>query len=184
MKKLSVSLLLLTALAACTKEKQVSNESVTESTDSTAVAATPAVEIKEYTVAQVSDLVKPKQNDTIYVTNFWASWCGPCVHEIPYFKEKMEEMKGQPVKFTFVNLDEKEDWSTEVKSFAAEHGISANTVLLDGTTITGDFFTNNFKTWDGGAIPFTIIQKGNKSDETLGGISKEMLSEKIAAVSN
>ena len=184
MKKLGLSILLVAALTACTKEKQVTNESVTESTDSTAVGATPTVEIKEYTVAQVSDLVKPKQNDTIYVTNFWASWCGPCVKEIPHFKEKMDEMKGQPVKFTFVNLDEKADWSTEVKNFAAQHGITENTVLLDGTTVTGDFFSDNFKTWDGGAIPFTIIQKGNKSDETVGGISKSMLSEKIAAVSN
>jgi hypothetical protein len=37
--------------------------------------------------------------------------------EIPHFKEKMEELKGKPVKFTFVSVDAKEDWNTAVSDF-------------------------------------------------------------------
>lgn len=99
--------------------------------------------------------------------------------EIPHFKEKMEEMKSQPVKFTFVSLDSKKDWDTKVKNFAEEENLSNNIVLLDGAKLTPEFFPKNFKQWDGNAIPFTFMRKGDKTDETLGSMSKEMLTEKL-----
>lgn len=186
MRKIAISALLVGVLSSCNNDKKVIKSTPYKTTDSL-VASTmdqSNVNIATYSTERVSQLVKPKQNDTVYVTNFWAAWCGPCVREIPHFKETMEELKGKPVKFTFVNLDDKSDWDSEVKPFAAEHGISANTVLLDISTLTGEFFKNNFKTWDGGSIPFTIIQKGDKTDETVGGISKETLMDKINQVSN
>jgi hypothetical protein len=50
--------------------------------------------------------------------------------EIPHFKEKMEELKGKPVKFTFVSVDAKEDWNTAVSDFADEYDIRKNVVFL------------------------------------------------------
>ena len=99
--------------------------------------------------------------------------------EIPHFKEKMEELKSQPVKFTFVSLDSKNDWDTKVKNFAEEENLSNDVVLLDGTQLNAEFFPANFKQWDGNAIPFTFMRKGDKTDETLGSMSKEMLTEKL-----
>jgi hypothetical protein len=83
------------------------------------------------------------------------------------------------VKFTFVDLDQKEDWDTKVKKFAEEQNLSNHIVLLDGSKLTPEFFHANFKKWDGGAIPFTFIRKGDKTDETLGSMSEEMLTEKL-----
>lgn len=37
------------------------------------------------------------------VVNFWASWCGPCQMEMPYFQEACEELDGQ-VQFLMVNM--------------------------------------------------------------------------------
>ncbi len=186
MKKLVLGLMILATLSACKKETKVAeneenmqNDSITvpESNEPTE-AIIPFKEV-ELSPEQTSKILAKQNNDTLYVANFFATWCGPCMREIPHFKEKMEELKSQPVKFTFISIDEKSDWSSKVKVFAEENNLSKNIVLLDGTKLTPKFFTANFKQWDGGSIPFTFMRKGDKTDETVGMMSKEMLDEKI-----
>ncbi len=179
MKKIILSTLVLFALAGCKKEGEKNNDAVA-ATDSASVSETPssAASLKVLTPDNISKILNNK-NDTLYVTNFFATWCGPCVKEIPHFKNKIEELKGKPVKITFVSLDQKDIWNTEVPRFTAEHGIQDYTVLLDGQLMDANFYKTNFKQWDGGAIPFTFMRKGDKTDETLGMISEDMLTSKI-----
>ncbi|MFN3271669.1 MAG: TlpA family protein disulfide reductase [Cloacibacterium caeni] len=180
MKKLIFSTLILTALFSCKKNEapnQLTEETTTETVDSAAV--TPANALPEVNQEQLKAMVAPQKNDTIYVTNFFATWCGPCVKEIPHFKEKMEELKGKPVKFTFVSVDAKEDWNTAVSDFADEYDIRKNVVLFDASMIAPDYFTTITKTWDGSSIPFTVIKKGDKEIETVGMMSKEDLDAKL-----
>ena len=186
MKKIVLGLMFLGTLSACKKETKVAENKDNIQTDSITVpesneptgAVIPFKEI-ELSPEQTSKILAKQSNDTLYVTNFFATWCGPCMREIPHFKEKMNELKSQPVKFTFVSLDEKADWSTKVKAFAEENNLSKNIVLVDGTKLTPEFFPANFKQWDGGSIPFTFMRKGDKTDETIGMMSAEMLSEKL-----
>src|ERR1044071_5943159 len=35
------------------------------------------------------------RNDTTYLINFWATWCNPCVHELPFFEELRENYKDK-----------------------------------------------------------------------------------------
>lgn len=107
----------------------------------------------------------------------WAT----CMHEIPFFKEKMDELKNEKIKFTFVSIDNPKDWNNAVHNFAQETGLAKNIVLFNTQHITPDFFSKNFKYWDGATIPFTIITKGNKIDETVGMMRKYELTEKINA---
>ena len=102
------------------------------------------------------------------------------MEEIPHFKKKIEELKDQPVKITFVSLDQKEIWDSKVPIFAQEQGIENHTVLLDAQLLDANFFNSNFKEWTGGAIPFTFMRKGDTTEETLGNISEKQLTEKIA----
>lgn len=185
MKKLVLGLSVLAILGACKKE---SKPEVTENYDTDSVIAPESYEVTEaavpfketeLSVTQATELLSSKPNDTLYITNFFATWCGPCIREIPHFKEKMNELQGKPVKFTFISLDNKTDWSTEVKNFAEENNLSKNILLLDGSQLAPDFFASNFEQWDGGSIPFTLMKKGNQTDETVGMMSKEMLNEKI-----
>ena len=44
-------------------------------------------------------------NDTLYIINFWATWCKPCVRELPYFERIQEEYKDQGLKVVLVSLD-------------------------------------------------------------------------------
>ena len=52
-------------------------------------------------------------------------------------------------------------------------------VLIDGNLLNSQFFKDNFKTWGGESIPFTVMKKGSKTDETIGSLSEEALSEKL-----
>ena len=55
-----------------------------------------------------------------------------------------------------------------------------NVTLLYGNLLKPDFFKQKFKTWDGGAIPFTLIKKGDKVNETLGSMTEEALNQKLS----
>ena len=110
MKKVILSLLLLGALTACKKETAITETQSTETVDSAAVEPVAAsnVSLAEINNDQLAGLMKVQQNDTVYVTNFFATWCRPCMAEIPHFKEKLEATKDQKIKFTFVSVDAKE----------------------------------------------------------------------------
>ena len=139
-------------------------------------------ELTELSPEKISEVLKSNHSDTLYVTNFFATWCGPCMQEIPHFRKKMDELKNQPVKFTFVSLDNKTDWATKVSDFADEYDIRKNVILLDGMLLKQEFFAQNFQSWNGESIPFTLIRKGNKSDETVGSMTEEMLNQKIKKI--
>ncbi|SEF64747.1 Thiol-disulfide isomerase or thioredoxin [Halpernia humi] len=185
MRKLILPLLILSALSACKKESTKTEDSAVKNDSVAAVSTsstpTTPVNLKEYSIAQTAEYLKNKDNDTLYVTNFFATWCGPCMAEIPHFKEKIKELKGQPVKFTFIDIDEKEDWETKVKDFAATNNLQDHIILLDNKKLDQDFFKNNFEKWDGSGIPYTIMKKGKRTEETLGSMSAEMLDQKLAS---
>ncbi|REC46175.1 TlpA family protein disulfide reductase [Chryseobacterium pennipullorum] len=183
MKKIILSTLILTALYSCKKEGQKTDTDT--AADSTSVNQNSNSETAVYIPKELSPenvgQHLAKNNDTLYVTNFFATWCGPCMKEIPSFKDKMQKLEGKPVKFTFVNLDDKSEWDTAVKDFVVQNNLGRNVVLLDGQKLDQNFFTNNFKQWDGGSIPFTFMRKGDKTDEYLGMMTEDVLNSKIDA---
>ncbi|WP_160138259.1 TlpA family protein disulfide reductase [Chryseobacterium sp. c4a] len=181
MKKIILSTLILTALYSCKKEASKTENNITADSLSVTQNTTgqPATYVpKELSPENVGQHLA-KNNDTLYITNFFATWCGPCMKEIPSFKNKMQELKDKPVKFTFVNLDDKADWDGAVKNFVIENNLGANVILLDGQKLDQNFFTHNFKQWDGGSIPFTFMRKGSQTDEYLGMMTEEVLNSKI-----
>ena len=182
MKKIILSTLVIITLASCKKEGQKVDDTATikdsvSATKSNESGSTAYIS-KEVSPNNIGDYLA-KNNDTLYVTNFFATWCGPCMKEIPHFKKKMVELKDKPVKFTFVNLDNQSEWNTSVKKFAIENDLAKNIILLDGKKLDKNFFPKNFKQWDGGSIPFTYMRKGAKTDEFLGMMSEELLNSKI-----
>ena len=182
MKKILLySVLSISFLACKNNDEKVAETQAKEDSIKVEPTKTEAdvAELKEFSPEKMSAYIQNKNPDTLYVTNFFATWCGPCMHEIPFFRKKMDELKGQPVKFTFISLDNKSDWATEVTALADKFDIRKNVTLLDGSALKPDFFKQNFKTWDGGAIPFTLIKKGDQSDETLGSMTEEALNQKI-----
>lgn len=182
MKKIILYSVLSLSFLACKKnDEKVTETKAKEDSISVEPTKTQAdvAELKEVSSEKLSAILKSNNSDTIYVTNFFATWCGPCMQEIPHFKKKMEELADKPVKFTFVSLDNKSDWANAVSDFADEYEIRKNIVLLDGNLLKQDFFKQNFQSWSGESIPFTLIRKGDKTDETIGSITEEALNNKI-----
>ncbi|HMO32099.1 MAG TPA: TlpA disulfide reductase family protein [Lacibacter sp.] len=70
-------------------------------------------------------------NDSILVVNFWATFCGPCVAELPYFHTVTASFREQQVKLVLVSLDFEEYYPEKIRSFADKRGYTAYIVWLD-----------------------------------------------------
>jgi peroxiredoxin len=65
---------------------------------------------------------------TIVVLNFWATWCSPCVEEIPDFVQLQEEF-GESVRFVGVSVS---DTPEQVAEFRQRFGINYPLMLDEG----------------------------------------------------
>lgn len=70
-------------------------------------------------------------NDTIYVVNFWATWCAPCVAELPYFEMMDSVYRDQKVKVILVSTDFKKDINTRLIPFVEKKKLHAEVNFLD-----------------------------------------------------
>ncbi len=120
-----------------------------------------------------------KHDDTVRVVNFWATWCKPCVMELPHFLETYREMKSQKVQFLFVSLDFVQDYNKRLLPFVKNRKLDAPVVLLDEPDYNS-WIDLIDPSWEG-AIPATMIvnNKTKKKEFVNGELSKEMLISKI-----
>lgn len=94
-------------------------------------------------------------NDTIYVVNFWATWCGPCVREIPYFEQLRDKYEGENLKIVMVSLDMSDDLDTRVIPFMRKYDMKNKVLLLDDPQ-SNRWIPLVDEKWTG-AIPATLI---------------------------
>lgn len=101
-----------------------------------------------------------KQNDTTYVLNFWATWCKPCVAELPYFVEIKNLLADQKIKFLFVSLDFKDQLDKRVVPFLKTRDLD-NAVYLLADQDSNTWIPKINGEWSG-AIPATAVYKNGK----------------------
>ena len=99
-----------------------------------------------------------KKDDEIHVVNFWATWCAPCVKELPYFEKINSEYKD--IDMLLVSLDFPRQYEKKLKPFLKEKQLQSKVVCLN------DVDQNRWipaidSLWSG-ALPATIIYKGDK----------------------
>jgi thiol-disulfide isomerase/thioredoxin len=96
--------------------------------------------------------------NTIYVVNFWATWCGPCVKELPHFEQLNSENKN--MKVVLVSLDFKNQFESKLLPFLKKKSIKSEVVFLADTDYNTWLPTVD-KDWSG-SIPATLIIKNGK----------------------
>ncbi len=95
------------------------------------------------------------------VVNFWASWCKPCIHEIPWFEKTVAAYKEKGVIMILVSLDFKEDYQNKaLHKFVKKTGYTSNVVWLDETD--ADKFCPPIDSAWGGSIPATLMVNNKK----------------------
>ena len=86
------------------------------------------------------------------IFNFWATWCGPCIKEIPYFEEL--ESKNGNIKVYLVSLDFKNQLE-KVKKFVVDKNLKPEVLFLDEKD-PDTYMPKVSQEWSG-AIPATLF---------------------------
>lgn len=102
------------------------------------------------------------ENDTqTVVINFWATWCKPCVEELPYFESLNQKYKNEGVKLMLVSLDSKKDHAKLV-DFVEKRGLKTEIIHLADNKYNS-WIDKVSKDWSG-SIPATLVRKGSESN--------------------
>ena len=101
------------------------------------------------------------ESDTTYVINFWATWCKPCVEELPYFEQLHNTYHSKKVKVILVSLDFENQIDRKLIPFIEKHQLQSKVVaLIDGDA--NRWIPMVSDEWSG-AIPATLIRRNNQN---------------------
>lgn len=99
-----------------------------------------------------------KDSSKIRIINFWATWCGPCVKELPYFEEISKRYPKNEVEVILVSLDFPWHYESKLKPFLKKHQLESQVIVLNDTK-SNEWIPKVDETWTG-AIPATLITNG------------------------
>lgn len=121
-----------------------------------AIGTATAQDIQMIKIADLEKILQEK-SEKVKVINFWATWCKPCVAEMPQFEALKTNKEFQNVEILLVSVDFAQDIE-KVKRFIAKKQLKNTVVLLDETDANA-WIDRVEPTW-GGAIPATLLIDG------------------------
>lgn len=118
-----------------------------------------AQNIKKVKIEELADYIA--KSDRPLVVNFWASWCAPCVKEIPYFHEEIKKYAEQKAELVLVSLDFADAYPAKIASFIKKNNYDASFFWLNETN--ADHFCPLIDSKWTGSIPSTLFVNNKKS---------------------
>lgn len=115
--------------------------------------------VKLINIDQLNERIK-QGKDSTYVVNFWATWCAPCIKELPHFEKLGAEYKSDKLVVLLVSVDFKSKLSTAVVPFVKKKNLK-NEVFLLNESSPQEYIDRINPSWSG-SIPATIFIKGDK----------------------
>ena len=96
-----------------------------------------------------------QKTDSTYVINFWATWCKPCVEELPYFEQLYDNLSSEKVRIILVSMDFPNKFETKLLPFVQERQLKSDVVAFADPD-QNTWIPKIDEEW-GGAIPITIV---------------------------
>ena len=114
---------------------------------------TDAQQIQKIKIKVLTDLTAT--SDSVLIINFWATFCKPCVEEIPYLIKLAKKYKKEKASLYLVSLDLEDYYHEKIKKFVAKKKYAAKIAWLDESN--ADYFCPLIDaSWSGG-IPATLF---------------------------
>lgn len=123
------------------------------------IAKPTQAEVPVYNFEQFEPLLH-RNTDTTYIVNFWATWCKPCIQELPLFDSLAMEYRNKKVKVLLVSLDFAEKKDPVVIPFIKRKNIQSEVVIMDDPD--ADAWISKVDSSWSGAIPATVIYHKNQ----------------------
>ena len=98
-----------------------------------------------------------QNSESVQVVNFWATWCAPCIKELPYFEELN---KLENVDVLLVSLDFPKHKEKRLIPFVKKHKLQSKVVHLDDED--ENYWINEISTTRSGALPASLIYSQNR----------------------
>lgn len=149
---LFVSLILL--IASCKNDKKKSVD-----TKNSKVETAKILSVKTYNFEELKPLLERK-DEKVYVINFWATWCAPCVKELPYFEKINKDYASKDVEVLLVSLDFPKQVEKKLIPFINRKKLQSEVVFLND--VNEDVWIKAIDENWSGAIPATIIYNKRK----------------------
>ena len=115
--------------------------------------------VKLLNIDQLNERIK-NGKDSTYVVNFWATWCAPCIKELPHFEKLNAAYKNEKLAVLLVSVDFKSKLNSAVIPFVKRKNIKSQVFLLNEDD-PQKYIDRIDKTWSG-SIPATLFIKGDK----------------------
>jgi thiol-disulfide isomerase/thioredoxin len=111
-----------------------------------------AQSVAKWKIGELENYIK--QSTKPVIVNFWATFCKPCVEEIPYFQKLVKKYEKEGIELLLVSLDLKDAYAN-IPSFAAKHKFNSKIVYLNETN--ADLFCPRIDEKWSGAIPASLF---------------------------
>lgn len=112
-----------------------------------------AQSIPNWKITELEEFIN--KSETPVIINFWATYCAPCLKELPYFQELVKNYEKKGVKLILVSLDFKEAYPDKIKKISGKLKFTAPIVWLDETN--ADYFCPKVDNKWSGVMPATLF---------------------------
>lgn len=109
--------------------------------------------VRKVKITELETLIR--QSDHPLIVNFWATFCEPCVKEIPYFQTAVSRFRDQRLELVLVSLDLPAYYPGRIAAFAQSRGFTSRIVWLDETN--ADYFCPRVDAHWSGGIPASLF---------------------------